>query len=55
LRTYTTVDKEDKETHMRILALVLASALAVYFMDPASAATKRSATGSSVANPDRSV
>jgi hypothetical protein len=40
---------------MRILALVLASALAVCFMNPASAATKRAAAGSSVANPDRSV
>jgi hypothetical protein len=39
---------------MRIMALVLASALAVCSMDPASAATKRSA-GSQVANPDRSV
>jgi hypothetical protein len=38
---------------MRIIALVLASALAVCFMDPASAATKRSA-GSQAANPDRS-
>jgi hypothetical protein len=37
---------------MRIMALVLASALAVCFMNPASAATKRSAE---VANPDRSV
>jgi hypothetical protein len=36
---------------MRIVALVLAGALAVCFMGPASAATKRSA-GSS-ANPDR--
>jgi hypothetical protein len=36
---------------MRIIALVLAGALAVCFMDPASAATRRSA-GSS-ANPDR--
>jgi hypothetical protein len=45
----------EKETFMRILALVLASALAVCFMNPASAATKRSAAGSSVANPDRSV
>lgn len=36
---------------MRILALVLAGALAVCFMDPASAATKRSAQN---ANPDRS-
>jgi hypothetical protein len=39
---------------MRIMALVLASALAVCFMDPASAASRRSA-GSQVANPDRSV
>jgi hypothetical protein len=39
---------------MRIMALVLASALAVCFMDPASAATKRSA-GAQAANPDRSV
>jgi hypothetical protein len=46
---------EMKETFMRVMALVLASALAVCFMDPASAATRRSATGSSVANPDRSV
>jgi hypothetical protein len=37
---------------MRIIALVLASALAVCFMNPASAATKRP-TG--VSNPDRSV
>jgi hypothetical protein len=37
---------------MRIMALVLASALAVCFIDPASAATRRSA---GVANPDRSV
>jgi hypothetical protein len=37
---------------MRIIALVLASALAVCFMDPASAATKRSA--GQVTNPDRS-
>jgi hypothetical protein len=36
---------------MRIMALVLASALAVCFMDPASAATKRSARA---ANSDRS-
>jgi hypothetical protein len=36
---------------MRIMALVLASALAVCFMNPASAATKRSAA---VSNPDRS-
>jgi hypothetical protein len=39
---------------MRIMALVLASALAVCFMNPASAATKRSAAAE-VANPDRSV
>ena len=39
---------------MRIIALVLASALTVCFMDPASAATKRSDTASSAANPDRS-
>jgi hypothetical protein len=38
---------------MRIMALVLASALAVCFMDPASAATKRSA-GAQAANSDRS-
>jgi hypothetical protein len=37
---------------MRVMALVLASALAVCFMNPASAATKRSAE---VANPDKSV
>jgi len=37
---------------MRMMALVLASALAVCFMNPASAATKRSAE---VANPDKSV
>jgi hypothetical protein len=37
---------------MRIMVLVLAGALAVCFMDPASAATKRSA---GVANPDRAV
>jgi hypothetical protein len=41
----------EEETFMRILALVLASALAVCFMNPASAATKRSA---SAGNPDRS-
>src|ERR1700675_1141973 len=40
-----------KEIFMRIIALVLASALAVCFMDPASAATKRSAA---TANTDRS-
>jgi hypothetical protein len=39
---------------MRIMALVLASALAVCFMDPASAAPKRPPAGSSQANPDRS-
>ena len=39
---------------MRILALVLASALAVCFVNPASAATKHSASAA-VANPDRSV
>jgi hypothetical protein len=39
---------------MRIMALVLASALAVCFMNPASAATKRSASAEA-ANPDRSV
>jgi hypothetical protein len=38
-------------TFMRIMALVLASALAVCFMDPASAATKRPA---GAANPDKS-
>ena len=38
---------------MRIMALVLASALAVCFVNPASAATKR--TAAAVANPDRSV
>jgi hypothetical protein len=37
---------------MRIFALVLASALAVCFVNPVSAATKRSAA---VSNPDRSV
>lgn len=37
---------------MRIMVLALASALAVCFMDPASAATKRSAAQN--ANPDRS-
>ena len=37
---------------MRIMALVLASALAVCFMNPASAATKRT---TEAANPDRSV
>ena len=36
---------------MRIMVFVLASALAVCFMGPASAATKRSAA---VANPDKS-
>jgi hypothetical protein len=40
---------------MRIMALVLASALVVCFMDPASAATRRAPAGSSVGNPDRSV
>ena len=39
---------------MRIMTLVLASALAVCFMNPASAATKRSDSASSAANPDRS-
>jgi hypothetical protein len=39
---------------MRILALVLASALAVCFMNPASAATRRSASAEAT-NPDRSV
>jgi hypothetical protein len=38
-------------TFMRIMALVLASALAVCFMDPASAATKRAAGAT---NPDKS-
>jgi hypothetical protein len=37
---------------MRIMALVLASALAVCFVDAASAATRNSAA---VTNPDRSV
>lgn len=37
---------------MRILAFVLASALAVCLMDPASAATRRSAATQN-ANPDR--
>ena len=37
---------------MRIMALILASALAVCFMNPASATTKRS---SELANPDRPV
>jgi len=40
---------------MRVMALVLASVLAVCFMNPASAATKRAPAGSSVANPDKSV
>ena len=40
---------------MRIMALVLASALAVCFMNPASAATKRSDTASSAANPEISL
>ena len=39
---------------MRVIALVLASALAVCLMTPASAATKRS-TSTEVSNPDRSV
>jgi hypothetical protein len=39
---------------MRIMALVLASTLAVCFVDVASAATRRS-TSAEVANPDRSV
>ena len=39
---------------MRMIALVLASALAVCFINPASAATKRS-TSAEAANPDRSV
>jgi hypothetical protein len=39
---------------MRMITLVLASALAVCFMNPASAATKRS-TSAEAANPDRSV
>ena len=38
---------------MRIMALVLASALAVCFMNPASAATKRSAA-SQATSPDKS-
>ena len=37
---------------MRVMALVLASALAVCFMNPASAATKRPA--GQVTNPDKS-
>ena len=40
---------------MRIMALVLASALAVWFMNPASAATKQSAAAAenaAAANPD---
>jgi hypothetical protein len=41
-----------KETFMRIMALVLASFLAVCFVDTASAATRHSA-GSQSANPDR--
>jgi hypothetical protein len=36
---------------MRIMALVLASALAVCFMNPASAATTKRSAG--IANPDR--
>ena len=39
---------------MRLIALVLASALAVCFMNPASAATRK-APAATVANPDRSV
>jgi hypothetical protein len=39
---------------MRVMALVLASALAVCFMNPASAATTRH-SAAAVANPDRSV
>ena len=39
---------------MRVLALVLASALAVCVMNPASAATKRAASTAEAANPDRS-
>jgi hypothetical protein len=39
-----------KEKIMRIMAFVLASALAVCFMDPASAASRRSGQS---ANPDR--
>ena len=43
---------------MRIIALVLASALAVCFMTPASATTRQSAAAAAnaaAANPDRSV
>jgi hypothetical protein len=52
------------EEFMRIMALVLASALAVCFMNPASAATRQSAAAganadaaanAAAANPDRSV
>jgi hypothetical protein len=46
--------KTKRMMFMRIMALVLASALAVCFMNPASAATKRSDTGSSATNPDKS-
>jgi hypothetical protein len=42
-----------KEIFMRIMTIVLASTLAVCFMGPASAATKRS-VGAQAANPDRS-
>ena len=40
------------EIFMRIMAILLASALVVCFMDPASAATRRSAASQN-ANPDR--
>ncbi len=40
---------------MRMMALVLASALAVCFMNPACAAIKRTAGSAGAANPDRSV
>jgi hypothetical protein len=40
---------------MRIMTLVLASALAVCFMNPASAAIKRTTGSAGVTNPDRSV
>ena len=42
-----------RTTFMRMIAFVLAGALAVCFMDPASAATKRSAASAS-ANSDKS-
>ena len=54
-RGHSTCNEDEGDFFMRVMALLLASTLAVCFMDPASAATKRSPAGSSAANPDRSV